>query len=246
MIHIPLYTIILIINIIVVSCTTTSINTKNDSCIQLYKSTKNKLNKKNYKEAIQNLIQLKQLNLFNPHPQQIHLYLIYAYYKLNDLKSANESAQHFLKLYPNHKNLDYVLYMQGLINMSLDIDNTVPTKYFNIHWKDRNPKHAHTAFQNFKNLIRDYPSSIYTLDAYKRSIFLKNRIAEYELSIIKFYNTKNAYISVIARTEKMLRYFPDTQATYKALYYMHEAYQKINLYDQANNIMKIILSNSNH
>lgn len=246
MTHIQSYIIILIINIIVTSCTTTSINTANNSSSYLYKSAQNKLNKNNYKGAIQDLIHLQHLYLFEPYPQQIHLFLIYAYYKINDLKSSNETIQCFLKLYPNHKNLDYVLYMHGLVNMTLDTNNTIPIKYLNINWVDHNPKYANIAFQSFLNLIHNYPNSIYSLDAYKRLIFLKNRIAEYELSIIKFYNTKNAYISVITRTEKMLRYFPDTQATYKALHYMYRAYQNIHLYDQANKIMKIITSNSHY
>lgn len=244
MIHIRPYIVILIINIIIISCTTISKNTINNSPTNFYKSAKNNFYKSNYKGAIQDLTNLKNLYLFDPHSQQIYLYLIYAYYKVNDLKSSNETIQYFLKLYPNYKHLDYVLYMHGLVNMTLDKNYKIPIKFININWVDSNPIYANIAFQSFIKLVHIYPHSSYALDAYKRLIFLKNRIAEYELSIIKFYDKKQAYVSVIYRSEKMLRYFPDTQATRKALFYMHKAYQKMYINNQADKIMKIIATNS--
>ncbi|AAZ40824.1 putative lipoprotein [Candidatus Blochmanniella pennsylvanica str. BPEN] len=234
---------ILIISIIMISYASASVNIVNDATYNLYKSAQNKLYNADYKEATQDLINLLNLYLLDPCPQQIYLDLIYAYYKLNDLKSANNYIEHFFKLYPNHKHFDYVLYMHGVINMCLDEDNKKLIKYLNINWFDRNPMYACIAFHTFVRLIRQYPDSQYSLDAYKRLIFLKNRVAEYELSIVKFYSKKHAYISVIARVEKMLYHFPDTQATRKALYYMQQAYQNIYLPDQANKVAKIIAAN---
>lgn len=246
MASIQLYLMILIINVIIVSCTTTNTSMEKNSPIYLYKSVHNKLHNNNYKEAIHDLINLKNLYLFDPCPQKIHLYLIYAYYKSNNLKSSNDTIQYFLQKYPNYKHLDYVLYMHGLVNMTLDHRNKTPIKYINLNWTNRNPIYANIAFSSFSKLICDYPHSSYLLDAYKRLIFLKNRIAEYELSIIKFYDRRNVYISVITRSEKMLRCFPNTQATYESLFYMQKAYQNMHLYDQADKIMKIISSNLEH
>lgn len=243
-IRMQLYVITLIISITIVSCTTTPTNITNSSTEYLCKSVENKLHNNNYKKAIQELTNLKNLYLSDPYPQKIYLYLIYAYYKMNDLQSSNETIQYFFKIYPNYKRLDYVLYMHGLINMDLDKKNTTLAHYLHINYVDRDPTHANIAFCSFIKLVRNHPHSPYSLDAYKRLIFLKNRIAEHELSIIKFYSKKHAYISVITRSEKMLRYFPDTQATHKALFYMHKAYQNIHLYKQANKLMKIISENS--
>lgn len=210
-----------------------------------YKKAQNKLLHKNYEGAIQDLIKLKNLHPFHPYPQQIHIDLIYAYYKINNLKLASSFAQHFLQLYPDYKNLDYILYMNGLINMSLDKRNTFfLIKYLNINWCNYNSNYANNAFHSFLQLIKNYPNSQYCFDAYKRLKILKNRIAEYELSVIKFYNQRNAYLSVISRSKKMLRYFPDTQATFKALYYMKHAYENINSLKESNYINAIIVENS--
>ncbi|CAD83699.1 DNA uptake lipoprotein [Candidatus Blochmanniella floridana] len=242
-----LFYIILALNMIMtISCTTISHHKIPDQDTNhLYKIAYNKLLQNNYTEAIQDLLYLKNLYLFEPCPQQIYLDLIYAYYKSNDLTSANNCINHFLNVYPNHKNLDYVLYIHGIINMHLDRNNPFPLliKHLYTCWFNHNPIHANIAFHSFSKLIQNYPNSQYAPDSYKRLIFLKNRIAYYKLAIIKFYDKKNAYISVITRSEEMLRYFPDTQATYQALHYMRRAYQNIHLIDQANIINQIITEN---
>lgn len=243
--HIRFYIILLlIVNTITISCTTTINNPTHHTADDYYKKIHEKLLHKNYNEAVQDLLNLQNLYLFDPYPQQIHLSLIYAYYKSNDLKSANNSIQHFLTLYPNYKDLDYILYMQGIVNMSLDKNNmSFFAKNINIYGNYCNPKYANYAFRSFSKLIQNYPNSQYCIDAYKRLVILKNRIAEYELSIIKFYDEKHAYVSVIIRSEKMLRYFSDTQATLQALHYMKRAYHNLRLIEQSNKIAAVIAEN---
>ncbi|URJ28003.1 outer membrane protein assembly factor BamD [Candidatus Blochmannia vicinus (nom. nud.)] len=235
--------IVIIISTIITSYTIASDRVMGCSARNLYKLAQNKLYNADYKGAVQDLVNLQNLQLFDPCPQQIYLDLIYAYYKLNDFKLANNYIKRFFKLYPNHKHFDYVLYMHGVINMCLDEDNKTLIKYLNMNWFDRNPTYAYTAFHSFAKLIHGYPNSRYFSDTYRRLIFLKNRIAEYELAIVEFYAKRDAYISVIARVEKMLYCFPDTQATRKALYYMQQAYQNIYLPDQADKVAKIIVAN---
>lgn len=243
--NIKLYIIFLLsIEFIISSCANSTHHSNNNSFEYKYKIARNKLFHKHYIEAIQELTNIQKMYPFDPYPQQIYLDLIYAYYKTYDLKSANDSIQNFLKLYPNHQNLDYVLYMHGIINMSLDKNNTFFfIKNLNINQYNCNSNYANIAFDSFLRLIQNYPNSQYYMDSYTRLIILKNKIAEYELSVIKFYYDKHAYISVIARTEKMLRYFSDTQATQKALYYMEKAYQNIRLLEQAKKIHAIITEN---
>lgn len=217
-----------------------------ETCLFLkdYLKIQKKLSHKHYTEAIQDLIKVQNLHPFEPYAQKIHLNLIYAYYKAQDLKSANNSIKLFKQTYSNHKYLDYILYMHGIINMNLDNNNISPlTKYLHIHRNNYNPHYAIDAFHSLSTLIKSFPNSQYYIDAYKRLIILKNRIAEYELSIIKFYYQRHAYISVIIRSEKMLHYFQDTQATRHALHYMQRAYKNLNLLEQANIVHKITIEN---
>ncbi|AKC59762.1 Outer membrane protein assembly factor BamD [Blochmannia endosymbiont of Polyrhachis (Hedomyrma) turneri] len=219
-------------------------NTTNDDLHKQYLSAKCKLKNKNYKTAIKKLETLNKKYPFNQYSNQIYLDLIYAYYKSMDFSLAHVTINDFLQQNPNHPNLDYPIYISGLINMELD-NHTIHKLSFIKQQSKYNPIYARQAFHDFSKLIHQYPNSQYTPDAYKRLIYLKNRIADYELAIIKYYNKKQAYITVINRTEDMLRYFSDTKAAHHALWYMHTAYQKLHLTHQTNQVMKIIIFNKN-
>src|SRR5699024_4612528 len=97
----------------------------------------------------------------------------------------------------------------------------------------RDPAYARIAFTHFAQLIEAFPNSIYATDAYKRMVFLKNRLAKYDLSIVKFYDKRQAYVAVVNRAKQMLADFPDTAATREALNYMLDAYNQLGLINEA-------------
>ncbi|WMQ74249.1 MAG: Outer membrane protein assembly factor BamD [Sodalis sp.] len=208
---------------------------------EIYSSAQQKLQDGNYKGAIKELEVLDNRYPFGPYAQQVQLDLIYAYYKSTDLPLARVSIDRFLRLNPTHPNVDYVLYMRGLTDMALD-DNALQG-FFGVDRSDRNPEHARAAFRDFTQLIRSYPNSQYAMDATKRLVYLKDRLAKHELSVVEYYNKRGAYVAVANRVEQMLRDFPDTQATRQALLYMKKAYQELQLNNQAGKVTKIIASN---
>ena len=57
---------------------------------------------------------------FGPVARQVQLDLIYAYSMSGDAKKALASIDRFIKLNPNHPDLDYVYYMRGLTNLQQD------------------------------------------------------------------------------------------------------------------------------
>ncbi len=52
------------------------------------------------------------------------------------------------------------------------------------------------AFNDFSKLVRGYPNSQYATDAYKRMVFLKDRLAKYELSVVDYYTDRGAWVAV--------------------------------------------------
>jgi outer membrane protein assembly factor BamD len=45
----------------------------------------------------------------------------YAHYKDNEKASAIAAADRFIKLHPNHANVDYAYYLRGLANFNDDL-----------------------------------------------------------------------------------------------------------------------------
>ncbi|WP_097032623.1 outer membrane protein assembly factor BamD [Sodalis endosymbiont of Henestaris halophilus] len=206
-----------------------------------YASAQQKLQDGNYKDAIKELEELNNLYPFGSGGQQIQLNLIYAYYKYADLLMSQVYIDRFLRFNSTHPNVDYVLYMRGLNYMALD--ESPLQGLFGVDHASRNSEYARKAFRSFMQLMRQYPESQYATNAINRLVYLKNRLAKYELSVVKHYVKRGAYVAVVNRVEQMLRDFPDTQATYMALPHMEKAYRELQLTNQAEKVTKIIAAN---
>ncbi|MBN3196700.1 outer membrane protein assembly factor BamD [Pectobacterium versatile] len=208
---------------------------------EIYANAQQKLQDGNFKAAITQLEALDNRYPFGPYSQQVQLDLIYAYYKSAELPLAQASIDRFLRLNPTHPNVDYVLYMRGLTDMALD--DSALQGFFGVDRSDRDPQYARTAFRDFSKLIQGYPNSQYATDANKRLVYLKERLAKYELSVAQYYTKRGAYVAVVNRVEQMLRDYPDTQATKTALPLMENAYRELQLAAQADKIAKVIAAN---
>lgn len=73
-----------------------------------------------YQKAIQLLSAIDSRFPFGPISHQVQLDLIYAYYKSGNAAQGIALADRFLRLNPDHVNLDYVYYMRALINISTE------------------------------------------------------------------------------------------------------------------------------
>ncbi|AHK20059.1 membrane biogenesis protein [Yersinia similis] len=208
---------------------------------ELYATAQQKLQDGNFKGAITQLEALDNRYPFGPYSQQVQLDLIYAYYKSADLPMAQASIDRFMRLNPTHPNIDYVLYMRGLTDMALD--DSALQGFFGIDRSDRDPQHARAAFRDFNQLIQNYPNSQYATDAQKRLVFLKDRLAKYELAVAQYYTKRGAYVAVVNRVDQMMRDYPDTQATRDAFPLMENAYKQLQLNAQADKVAKIMAAN---
>ena len=128
----------------------------------------------------------------------------------------------------------------------ISLDDSALQGFFGVDRSDRDPQHARDAFNDFSKLVRGYPNSQYATDAYKRMVFLKDRLAKYELSVVDYYTDRGAWVAVVNRVEGMLRDYPDTQATRDALPLMENAYRQMQMNAQAEKVAKIIAANSSN
>ncbi|PKH19813.1 outer membrane protein assembly factor BamD [Enterobacterales bacterium CwR94] len=230
------------LSLALVGCSSSKDTVPDSPPSELYATAQQKLQDGNFKGAITQLEALDNRYPFGPYSQQVQLDLIYAYYKNADLPLAQAAIDRFMRLNPTHPNIDYVIYMRGLTDMALD--DSALQGFFGVDRSDRDPTHARDAFKDFTQLLRGYPNSQYAPDARKRMVYLKDRLAKYELSVAQFYTKRGAYVAVVNRSEQMLRDYPDTQATREALPLMENAYRQLQLTAEADKVAKIIAANS--
>jgi len=194
-----------------------------------------------YQKAIQILGAIDSRFPFGPISHQVQLDLIYAYYKSGDAAQGIALTDRFLRLNPNNSNIDYVYYMRALINISTE-DNLFQD-FAGIERSDRDPTASRSAFTDFKRIITEFPESKYAADSRKRMISIRSRLAQYEISVAKFYLERDAYASAANRGRYVVEYFSPSPEVEEALEIMIECYDKLELNDLKKNSLQVLAAN---
>jgi outer membrane protein assembly factor BamD len=219
--------------------------TKGWSASKLYSEANDELNSGAYEKAIQYYEKLESRYPFGTYAQQAQMQITYTYYRQGEQAQALAAADRFIKLHPNHPNVDYMYYMRGLINFNdklglfHSISNQDPT--------ERDPKAAREAFESFKQLTERFPDSIYAPDALLRMKYLVNSIAQYEVNVARYYYRRGAYLAAANRAQYSIKEYHETPSNAEALYIMVRSYDALGLpklRDDSERILKTNFPNS--
>ena len=137
------------------------------SADKLYSEAKDEIAAGGYTNAIKYLEKLEARYPYGRYAQQAQIELAYVYFKDGDPTSSLAACDRFIKLHPNHPNIDYVYYLKGLVNFNEDLG--LLGRISRQDLTERDPKAARDSFDAFKELITRYPDSKYTPDGVARS-----------------------------------------------------------------------------
>ncbi|MBD3587350.1 outer membrane protein assembly factor BamD [Salinimonas sp. HHU 13199] len=208
---------------------------------QMYQQAQQNMQAGNFSAASNTLSALDSRYPFGPLSHQVQLDLIYSYYKSGKIDETIATIDRFIRLNPNHSDIDYAFYMRGLVNM--EADSNLFQELMNIDRDDRDPAKSRQAFDDFRRLIQQYPDSKYAADARKRMMFIKNRLASYEIAIAKFYMRREAYVAAANRGRYVIEHFPDSDQVQRALEIMVSSYEELGLTELRDNAMKTLKLN---
>lgn len=181
----------------------------------------------NFSTAVQALSQFATRYPFGPYTNQVQLDLIYLHYKMDDTERALATIDRFLSLNPNHRDIDYVMYMRGLVNQRAEYN--LIQDLAGVDRSDRDPSFAKQAFDDFAALVGEFPESKYSTDAKQRMVWLKSRLAQYELAVARYYMKREAFLAAANRGRYVLEYFQEMPEVEEALVIMVEAYDRLEL-----------------
>lgn len=219
--------------------------TKNWSASKLYSEAKSEMNDGNYEKAIKYFETLEARYPYGRYAQQAELETAYAYYKDNEPVSAVSAADRFVKLHPNHPNVDYAFYLKGLTNFNDDLGpfGAVTEKVSKQDMSERDPKSARESFEAFKELVTRFPNSKYTPDATLRMKYLVNALASHEVHVARYYLKRGAYVAAVNRAQFTLKEYPQTPANEEALAIMVKAYDAMGMSDLRDDTMRVMRMN---
>jgi len=201
--------------------------TRDWSAEKLYSRAKEELISGDYKKAIGYYEKLEARYPYGKLAQQAQLEIGYAYFKDKDPVQALAAADRFIKLHPNHPNVDYAYYLKGLVNFNEDMGLLGGLSGQDL--SERDPKAARESFEAFKELVTRFPDSRYTPDSMARMRYLVNAMARNEVRVAEYYLRRQAYVAAANRAQFVIANYQQSPMVEEALVVLVKAYDAMGL-----------------
>jgi outer membrane protein assembly factor BamD len=207
----------------------------------IYARAQKAMKNSSYGEAIKQLETLQSRFPFSEPARQAQLDLIYAYYKNREVDPAIDAADTFIRENPTNPRVDYAYYMKGLVYFERQAN--FMERWFNVDLSRRPPVNAKKSFEAFDELLKKYPHSQYAADSRQRMIFLRNRLADFELYVALYYMRRGAYVGALNRAKFCIENYDGAPAVQGSMKVLVEAYRQLGMKDLAANAERVYAAN---
>jgi outer membrane protein assembly factor BamD len=175
--------------------------------VSVFNEAEKNMGKENFEQARKGYQEIQEKSPDKSYDAALMLRIADTYFGEEKYEEALVEYQNFLNYHPVNKDAVYAQFQIALCSF-----NQLTTI-------DRDPAPTRTALREFQKLLEKYPQSPYEETARKNIAICRDRLAEYELYVAKFYHRKKAYESAVGRLETLLRDYPGSTAEKEALYY---------------------------
>jgi len=210
----------------------------NLSANELYSRAKSALDSGDYETSINIFEKLEARYPFGKYAQQAQLEIAYAYYKFDEPDSAISTADRFIRNNPGNPHLDYAYYLKGLANYNRGtsiLDRMAPREP-----SERDTRALRDAFNDFTQLVKNFPNSRYAQDSKQRLIYLHNQLAQYEIHVANYYMKRGAYVAAANRAKYVIENYQRAPAAQDALRVLVQAYTKMGMQDLAKDTQRVL------
>jgi outer membrane protein assembly factor BamD len=205
---------------------------------RLYHAAKDRLDSGSCTGAIDYYEKLQARYPFGIYTQQSQLELAYCYYRTDDPAQAVATLDRFIKLYPSHQHMAYAYYLRGLVNFGRGYG--LAERYLPKDPSQRDPGVSLQSFNDFSELIKRFPESIYVEDAQQRMRHLRNILAQHEVNVANFYMRRGAFVAAANRARYVVENYQQAPAMPEALVLLAKSYKVLELDDLAADATRVL------
>jgi outer membrane protein assembly factor BamD len=163
------------------------------------------------------------------------------YYRKGDKDGAVDAADEFLREEPTNSSDDYAWYMKGLIYFE-----HVPfalERFLGVDMARKPPVDILKSVAAFNTVVMMYPRSQYAHDALHRMIYLRNRLAQYDIYVARYYVRRGAYLAAAQRANEVIQQYDGAPADQDALRILLQCYRKLGLRQLEDNTQRMYAYN---
>jgi outer membrane protein assembly factor BamD len=215
---------------ILVSCSNIESHKKQtiETDVDIYKRALLLIEENDYKSALNEFENLLLNYPFSNLAVKSEITSAYSLYEDNQIQKAINKLNSFIEMNPTGELTIYANYLLGMCY------------YIQTSQKGRDGSLSLKAINYFQIIESKYPNSKYAKDTKLKIFYLKNRLAENELAVGKFYLKKNASGSAIKRFNVILDKFQNTSVIPETLYRLSEALLITGLKEEAQKSIAIL------
>ena len=155
--------------------------------------------------------------------------------------AARSAADRFVRLHPQHPNVDYAYYLKGLA--AFERDQGAFSRFLTTELAARDIGAARDSFVDFSQLVARYPASPYAPDERQRMLYLRNLLARSEILIGRYYMSREAYVAAVNRGRNVVENYSTTPYVADGLSLMIQGYLRLNLPEPANDSLRVLVAN---
>ena len=187
----------------------------------LYQGALDDMDRQYYQSAIKKLEKLERQHPRDALTEKGKLMQVYANYRTGQFPEAILAADRFLAIYPNGKDVPYVLWLKG-------------TSYF-AQIKDitRDQQLSRDAIDTYNLLISNHPKSEHAVDAKAKLLIAYDQLAGKEMSVGRYYLGNGQYTAAINRFREVVETWQTSTHIEEALYRLTEGYLLLGLTTEA-------------
>ena len=152
----------------------------------------------------------------------------YSYYTQDYYQDSIAELERFLKVYPSHKNLDYVYYLLGICYYEQIVDEKKDTQSILL------------AKENFSQVLKKFPNTDYALDSEFKIDLINDILASKEMYIGRYYFDRKKWIPAINRFRTVVDDYDTTIYVEEALHRLVEVHYTIGLNKEAEKYAKVL------
>jgi len=208
---------------------------------QMYSEAKKAMDNQNYPKAQTFYSRLTSRFPFGEYSEQAQLELAYVQYKQGKPEDASSTIERFIRTYPTHKNIDYAYYLKAVIHF--EQRNAIFARITRLDMSSRDLGAPTKSFNDFNEVVRRFPNSVYASDSAKRMIYLRNMMARYELNVGLYYLRRGAYVAAANRGKYLIETYPQSQYQGDALALMAVSYNALGQKALADDARKVLQAN---
>ncbi|HEY4199726.1 MAG TPA: outer membrane protein assembly factor BamD [Devosiaceae bacterium] len=194
----------------------------------LYLSALNDMDGQRYLTAITTLEKLDRQHPYSDYAEKSKLMEAYANYRIGKFDDAISAVDRYMALYPNSKEVPYVLWIKGTAYYAQIKDIT------------RDQQISQNAIDTYKLLISNYPTSDYAKDASDKLLVAVDQLAGKEMSVGRYYLGNGQYLAGINRFRVVVEQYQTSTHIEEALFRLTEGYLSLGLIGEAQTAASVL------